>query len=203
MLSKFLKPSEFKYTLLTVILTCGVILSPILSNRIIDIFTFKATLGTILVTIMYGFVDVINNDFGIKKAKDSVLIATITKIIMATTIYLLLVIPFFKETIGFLPILSIAFRIEIATVFSLFISQYFIDVKIFDYFRSKTQSFFIRYTLSNLSQIIGISIMILIAFAGTGMNLFHLIIGNIIIRFGLQFLLTPFYALLTFKSKKI
>lgn len=204
-LSKFnelKKPTDLKYLLLTTFLSAGVILAPILSNRILDVYSLKITLGTVLVTVMYGLIDVINNDYGIVKARLSILASTITKIFAAFAIAALLLIPFFKETPGFIDVIKSAFRIEFASMMSMFISQYFIDVKIFDFFRKKYDSFFIRYTLSNTSQIIGISIFGFIAFYGTGLNLGQVILGNIIVRFGLQFILTPVYSFLTYKKPK-
>lgn len=194
------KPTDLKYLLLTTFISAGVILSPILSNRILDVYSLKITLGTILVTVMYGLIDVINNDYGMVKARLSILSVTITKIFAALAIAVLLLIPFFKETVGFVDVIKSAFRIEFASMTAMFVSQYFIDVKIFDYFKKKYDSFFIRYTLSNVSQIIGISIFSIIAFYGTGLNLWQIIIGNMAVRFGLQFILTPVYSSLTYKD---
>lgn len=194
------KPTDLKYILLTTFISAGVILAPILSNRILDVYSLKITLGTILVTVMYGLIDVINNDYGMVKARLSILSVTITKIFAALAIAVLLLIPFFKETVGFVDVIKSAFRIEFASMTAMFVSQYFIDVKIFDYFKKKYDSFFIRYTLSNVSQIIGISIFSIIAFYGTGLNLWQIIIGNMAVRFGLQFILTPVYSSLTYKD---
>lgn len=194
------KPTDLKYLLLTTFISAGVILAPILSNRILDVYSLKITLGTILVTVMYGLIDVINNDYGMVKARLSILSVTITKIFAALAIAVLLLIPFFKETVGFVDVIKSAFRIEFASMTAMFVSQYFIDVKIFDYFKKKYDSFFIRYTLSNVSQIIGISIFSIIAFYGTGLNLWQIIIGNMAVRFGLQFILTPVYSSLTYKD---
>lgn len=195
------KPTELKYLFLTSFLVGGVILAPILSNRILDMYSMKLTLGALLVTAMFGLIDVINNDYGIAKAKQSIFIFTVTKICFAFIIAGLLLLPYFKETPGFMNIIQSAFRVEVASLCSMFVSQYFIDVKIFDYFKQKFNSFFVRYTLSNLSQVVGLLIFVIIGFYGTGLNLLQLFVGHLVLRFGIQFLLTPMYSVLIYKPQ--
>lgn len=202
-LNKIKEATETKYYILMAFFTSALVISPMISNRIVEIFGIKAVLGAVLITIMYGIVDVINNDFGIIKAKQAILISTVVKFLMFGFISLLLSIPVYKETPGFEKIISTSLRMFIAGEATILISQYFIDTYIFDYFKQKYNSFVISYTLSNVTQIISTALMIIFGFWGTGLPLLPLFIGNLIYKYIIQIGLTPVYMLLTTKKEKL
>lgn len=187
------------YTTLSAFYITIFTLAPILSNRVIEIFNTKIIMGAIATAIACSVLDVINNNFGLQKAKETVLSSLFVRIGMYALISILALLPVFKETQGFTEIILIGTRLLVAGEIAAFVSQYFVDVRIFDWARSKYNNFAVRYTASNLiSGAIHSVTFVTIGFIGTPMqsHMLDLMIGGYLIKLAIQVVLTPFFSML-------
>lgn len=194
--------NNLKYTVLASLYSSIFILAPILSNRIVEIFGFRVVLGAVAMTLALGLLDVINNDYGIKKAKTVILASLINRAVLYGLVGLLLLLPVVRETPGYMDIVKQSFRILVAGEIAIFLSQYFIDVHIFDFFKRlfKEKWFVIRYNVSNIvSQTLSTSLFMTLAFYGAThlhVPLPSLIIGGVTLRLMMSIILTPMMRLL-------
>lgn len=192
---ELLKPSDAKFALLASTYAALFVLAPVISNRVVSIFGVKVLLGSVLLIIALGLLDVVNNDFGMRRARLVVVCGLVTRIIAWALVSALMALPVLSEPAGFAGIVNSSLTLFLAGEVSIFLSQYFIDVRVFDWLRRKYPAFWIRYNLSNLiSYAMGLLIFLLLAFWGKDVDLVGLFVGQIIVRLSLQALLSPIFS---------
>ncbi len=173
------------------------VIAPILSTRIVDIYGAKLLVGSILMSFAFGFLDVLNNDYGANRARQVVISAFIVRLIVWCLILLSKFLPTFKEPIGYHEILMRGVRILIAGEISLTFSQLLIDIPIFAKIKEFSSRFSIRYNVSNaISHALGLVVFTLIAFAGTGMPMFNLYWSKVLYGIVISIILTPLFGAL-------
>ena len=182
------------------------VLAPIMSNRLVEIGSFKIVLGGLFAAVAAAFLDVINNNWGMIKARETVLASLIVRfttyaLIFATVMF----IPVVREPAGFQDIIVSALRMLFAAEIAGVLSQYFIDIPLFDWMKKKFKHIFImRYNISNVfSQLIQGVTFCYIAFYGTDKAhlIPHIIVGGFVLKFGVQIALTPVMAALAHWTK--
>jgi len=190
-----LKPSEGKFALLASLYAALFVLAPVISNRVVDVFGVKVLLGSVLLIVALGLLDVVNNDFGIRRARLVVVCALVTRIIVWVLVSALMALPVLSEPPGFGKVVNSSLALFLAGEISIFVSQYFVDVRIFDWVRRRYPAFWVRYSLSNLvSYVVGLVIFLVLAFWGKDVDLVGLFVGQIMVRLTLQALLMPFFS---------
>jgi uncharacterized integral membrane protein (TIGR00697 family) len=196
-----LKPTSLKFTIMAMLYGAMLTLGPILSNRIVDVAGFKIMLGAVLVVIALGLLDVINNDFGLKKAREVVVSSLVIRLILWGVIAGLLLLPVVKETPGYMDMVQTSFQIVLAGELSMFISQYFVDTKLFDWVKSRFNHFAVRYLVSNVvSFTIGSAVFLPIAFWGRpGISLWALFWGHLMARFLIQLVFLPLWTVVAYR----
>ena len=158
---EFLKPSEGKFALLASLYAALFVLAPVISNRVVDVFGVKVLLGSMLLIVALGLLDVVNNDFGIRRARLVVVCALVTRIIVWVLVSALMALPVLSEPPGFGKVVNSSLALFLAGEISIFVSQYFVDVRIFDWVRRRYPAFWVRYSLSNLvSYVVGLVIFL-------------------------------------------
>lgn len=185
---------DFSIGLLTAFFVGFVLLAPILSNRLIDIFGIKVAFGTLMIPLACSLLDVINNNFGARVAKDVVITSVVVRFTIYGLVALGLLIPVVKETPGFSEMILTGIRLLIASELAIGLSQYFIDIPLFSYMKERYGHFFVRYNVSNLvSTAIQGTIFVLIGFWGSRLHthMWDMIWGGYILKIGLQFVLSP------------
>ena len=81
---------------------------------------------------------------------------------------------------------------------SIFVSQYFVDVRVFDYLKTRYRSFIVRYNVSNLiSYTLGLLVFLLLAFWDKDVDIVGLFFGQLGLRLVLQFALAPVFWILS------
>ena len=176
------------------------VIAPIMSNRIIEVATFIIPMGGMFAAVAGGLLDVINNNWGLRQARATVL----TSLIVRFTLYVLIMIamtvfPLVRESQGFEDVIMTGVRLLLAAEISSAISQYFIDAPLFDYMKRNFKFFAARYNVSNL--ISGLIQTVTFVYAGFwGTPKAHLIpmmiLGGFVTKIGFQILITPIMALL-------
>jgi len=190
------------------ILTSGYVvlfvLAPFLSNRIIEVFGAKLLVGSIGMILSYGLLDIINEVFGRRQAQETVLTAAVIRVLVWIFIAASFLLPTFQQPVGFDSIMQSSLRILIAGEISLVLTQYFIDVPLFDWLKQRIKyGFWARYNISNMmSQSLLFSIFIVIAFFNTGKPLGELILWGILLRIFISILFTPIFVVITTWMKK-
>jgi uncharacterized integral membrane protein (TIGR00697 family) len=180
------------------------VLAPILSNRLVEIGHFKIVLGGLFAAFAAGLLDVVNNNWGMKQARETVLAALITRFACYGLIVLAMFLPVVRETPGYQEMILTGIRLLLAAEISSAIAQYFIDIPLFDYMKRKFKFFLFRYNLSNVvSQIVQGVTFVYAGFYGTDKAhlIPHLIVGGFVLKLGLQISLSPLMALLAHWTK--
>jgi uncharacterized integral membrane protein (TIGR00697 family) len=180
------------------------VLAPILSNRLVQIGHFKIVLGGLFAALAASLLDVVNNNWGMKTARETVLAALLTRFIIYGLVTAAMFLPVVKETVGYQEMILTGIRLLLAAEISSAISQYFIDIPVFDYMKRKFKFFLFRYNLSNLisTGIQSVS-FVYIGFWGTDKAhlIPHLIVGGLVLKLGFQLVLSPLMALLAHWTK--
>jgi uncharacterized integral membrane protein (TIGR00697 family) len=178
------------------------VLGPILSNRIVEVFDLKIMLGAILVVMALGLLDVINNDFGLKRARDVVVSALIIRIVLWLIIGGLMWLPVVHQTPGYEKMVHTSFQIVVAGELSMFVSQYFVDTKLFDWVKRRFRFFAIRYLVSNVvSFTVGSLVFLPIAFWGReGLDFWPMFWGHLVARFLVQAIMLPVFTVLAYRK---
>ena len=173
------------------------VLSPVLSNRIVDLFGFKVIVGSIAVTFAYGILDVINNGWGKDAARQVIVASVFVRMFIIGFVLLTFLLPTSSEEMGYRKIMGLSFRIYAAGEIGTFVSQYFIDVPIFHRLKECGGAFWIRYNLSTiLSQGVSIFLMVGIAFVGTDKPVVQIMFGQFVFRMFTAIILTPVFSLM-------
>jgi uncharacterized integral membrane protein (TIGR00697 family) len=176
------------------------VIAPIMSNRIIELAGFITPMGVFFVATAGGLLDVINNNWGLKQARNTILASLIVRFVIYGLMTLAITfVPFVREAQGFEDIVLTSLRLLIATELASVVSQYFIDAPLFDYMKRRFRFFAARYNVTNLiSGIIQSTTFMYIGFAGTEKA--HLIpgmiLGGLVIKYAVQVVITPVMALL-------
>ena len=172
------------------------ILAPILSNRIIGLFGLPILMASFSQQFNFGVLDLINYNYGAKQARIAVIATTVTRIIVWGVIGLLMLLPTFSETKGFNIFIGEAFRFTIAGLITTLVSQYFVDIPIFDWVKRKLNSgFALRYNISNFfSSMLTVILFHLIAFVGTDKPILNMILMSYGIQTIILISLTPLWS---------
>lgn len=188
------------------------VLSNILSVKLITVGNILIPGGIICFAIAFLISDVINELYGKEIGKQTVIIGFIAQISCSLLIALTTILPGSEAetTTAFNLIMKVNFWSVVASLTS-FLCASFVDIKVFHALKTRLDSKW-KWVWNNLSTIIGQTldtvIYVLIAF-GIGHNLLfspeafnilcQMILGQIIVKFILAILDTPFFYLLTRK----
>lgn len=167
-------------TTLVALYTTLMVIAPIMSNRIVEFWIFVVPLGGLFAYTAGSTLDIINNNWGMKQARSTVLSALINRfIIYGMVILALALFPLKAESPGFENVMHTGIRLLLAGELSSAVSQYFIDIPIFDYMKKRFKWFIARYNVSNIvSGLIQTVIFVYVGFWGTPKE--HLIPAMII-----------------------
>jgi len=178
------------------------IIAPFLSTRIVDIFGAKIIVGSIGILFGFGLLDVVNNNFGKKEAKHLVITAVVVRLTVFLFIAFSLLLPTFSETAGYRKVVYTGFRIFLSGEITLLVSQYFIDIPIFDFIKKKfDRGFWLRYNFSNfVSQFVSISLFLTLSFVGTGKPIVNMIISQFVFKMVMTVVLTPLFVIIGYWS---
>ena len=180
--------------------TALMVVAPIMSNRLVELWHFVIPMGGLFAYAAASILDVINNNWGVKQARATVLGSLINRFVIYGMMLLTIsVIPIKFENPGFEDMVLTGVRLLIAAEISSALSQYFIDIPIFDYMKKRFKWFAARYNVSNLiSGFIQSVTFVYIGFVGTPKA--HLIptmiISGVVIKYIIQISATPIVALL-------
>lgn len=161
----------------------SVILAPILSNKILALGSFTLPGGMLIaVVLMYGLIDLMNYRYGQQEARKMLVQALVVRLFLYLAIVpVILALPGTAKAVGFTSILAQSFKLMIAGEISVFVSQYFFDVPIFNYF--KRFPFVARVMASDLvSQALQTVGFVLIGFMGQNVPHFKMIVSAYVMR---------------------
>ena len=200
--------------LLTALFTVLLVLSNILSVKLIPIGTVLLPGGIISFALAFLISDVINELYGEQAGKQAIYIGFVTQILCSCLIALTTILPSADtETAeAFNLIMQVNFWSVIASLTS-FLCASFVDLKVFHSLKSRLNSKY-KWLWNNVSTITGqlldTVIYVSIAF-GIGHNLFasqnafnilgQMMIGQAVVKVILALLDTPLFYLLTKKTK--
>jgi len=174
----------------------------------INIFDFAVNIpvGTSLFAITFLSTDVISEVWGKKHAMMLVFSGFLSRI--ATLVFLLFAVgvegagaPIWDNQLAYANVLSGSSRIILAGILTYPVSQV-VDVLIFHYFKKKHEGknrLWLRNNISTIgSQLVDSTVFVLIAFGGALPNniLFNIIIGQVVIKWLIAMIDTPFIYML-------
>lgn len=173
------------------------IISNIQTVKLIDLFGFETSLGTILYGSTFLSTDILNLKYGSDSAKKSIIVGFITMISMTFFMYVCLlyepsVNDFSQESLY--TIFSVNIRITMASLISFVISQFF-DAILFDKLQKKYKKLWLSNNISTLvCQIIDTVTFCFITYYGIlNMNaIFEIIFSMYILKFIISLCDTPF-----------
>ena len=172
------------------------VLSPIASTKVGALLGFGFPAGNWTQSIGAAILDVINDQWGPKTARASVVAAFVVRIVIYVTVIPVLIwLPASKAPDGYDSMLTEALRVFVAGEASFFLASYVVDVPVFAWVKGKTGSrwFSLRYAVSTLVAIaFGVTTFVIIAYAGTGVDVAKTIVGGVVVRSTLLVVLTPF-----------
>lgn len=194
---------DSKLLLLVGIFTALYTLSNIIAVKQIDIGPFILPLGVLAIPITFLITDVINEVYGPKAAKGTVVtgfVAMLFVLVITQIAVRLSPSAIFEGQDAYVAIFGAVPRITVASVCAYVVSQYH-DVWAFHFWRKKTggKHLWIRNNASTIvSQLLDTAIFIVIAFAGTipFTALKFMILGQLVSKWILSLLDTPFCYLL-------
>lgn len=178
--------------------------TPILGNKVAVVFGFTFMAGHMGATINNGFLDVINNVWGKKTARQIVLASTIARVAIWLLVGLVVLLPTRKVTAGFDDVALSSFRLLIASLITHTFTSYVVDIGIFDAIRKRFKAaFWLRYNVSNIVNLtIGNFMFTVLAHAGTDRPILSVMLGNLLLRFAMSFALTPVFSALVKVAEK-
>lgn len=189
--------------LLITIYTSLFLLAPMFSNKILIIGGFKVMAGIVLMTLACGILDVINNNYGPNYARKTVTISAVTRAIVWCIGLVVVSMQGIVIVEGFDKFVVSTFRILIAGEVAIVLSQYFIDIKVFDVVSRRFESFFLKYNISTvISQIASISIFIMIALYGKVENITPILLSGILFRVTATICMTPVMQLMNYFTQR-
>jgi uncharacterized integral membrane protein (TIGR00697 family) len=164
-----------------------------LAGKIYNIGALQITAGLFTITVFAVLLDVINELYGQKEAKKLVVGTLVAKILLYSYVFLAVLLPG-KEVTPFNIPMMFAVKAALVSEFAMFITNYFLDIPMFNFMKRFNGGFFARTNLTNiLSLSISTLIFMLITYYGKA-NLTPLITGQILIRlvmgFGLSLIAT-------------
>ncbi len=145
------------------------IISNIQTTKIIDLFGFETSLGTILYGSTFLATDIINEQYGEKQAKKTILLGFLVMVVMTILMTIaLLYIPsksdFANESLK--TIFTLNIRITIASICGFAVSQ-FTDTILYNKLKSKFKGLWIRNNVSTMiSQVLDTLIFVIITYLG-------------------------------------
>ncbi|MGL1890596.1 MAG: queuosine precursor transporter [Spirochaetaceae bacterium] len=195
-----------KLLYLTGIFSASLITASFIAYKTIDIAGFYAPAGIIAYSITYLITDVISEIYGTKVSKSVVqmgFIVLLVSMVLSHVSRVLPAAPFWNDHEIFDSFIGTNSRIIIASVIAYIVSQYN-DVWLFHFFKRLTNNKYLwlrSIGSTTISQIIDSILFIFIAFYSS-INILPMIMGQIIIKFSLAILLTPFLYLIRYSFLK-
>jgi len=172
------------------------VIASVLAAKIIVVGAFFVPAGILAYSLTFLCTDIIGEVYGKQIAQRVVLAGFIALLVTLGLIQLALIwppAPIYPHQAAFETILNHSGRIIIASIIAYLISQ-LTDVRLFALLRQLTQGrlLWLRNNLSTIaSQLLDSIVFILIAFYGTALPLFDLIIGQWLIKLAIAALDTP------------
>jgi uncharacterized integral membrane protein (TIGR00697 family) len=188
---------DTKYlTLMAVLHASLFVMAPVLSSKVVDLpFGMHLLAGSMGMTLAFGFLDVVNQVWGLKPARVVALIAMVARLMIFVLGAVIVALPG-KSSPGFERIASESLRIFLAGEATHFFFQVLLDTAIFDWVRRKiNKGFWLRYGLSNLVSMVATSgFFTLLATSGRGLPSMEIWAGTMAMRLLMMIFLTPIFS---------
>lgn len=207
-----MKKTQTNLTIVNCIFVSTLLIANVVSSKIVSFWGLTVPAAIIAYPITFLMTDVIGEIWGKKEANKTVLIGFICQIVSLLLIggaILLPVASFADNQAEFVSILGTSFRVVFASMIGYLCSQTW-DVWIFHKIRdkyiakhgsTKGGKWIWNNASTMTSQIIDTAIFITIAFIGTVPNIFTMILSQYLIKLVYAALDTPFFYLLTRRTK--
>lgn len=201
-----MRKTQENLLLLNGIFISTLIIANIVSAKVVSFFGLVIPAAIVAYPLTFLMTDVIGEIWGKEEANKTVklgLVCQIISVILIALSILLPVAPFADNQTEFKAIMGQSFRVVGASLIGYMIAQ-FNDVFIFHKLKEKTgeKHRWLRNNLSTMvSQLFDTAIFITIAFIGAVPNIFVMIASQYLIKVIYALLDTPFFYLLTNKSR--
>lgn len=174
------------------------ILAPILAVKVVPTWGFRWTASLIAVTFIYAFIDVINEIWGPREARFTIIVGSVIRVVLFLTLVpIVLALPTALVPEGFNEVVELTARVFLAGEIAVLLGNLLFDIPIFARLKNKEiGGFFVRTNVSNLvSNTLSAAMFSLIAFAGTPLASWRLFFGQIVFRYIFAFAVSPFTTL--------
>jgi uncharacterized integral membrane protein (TIGR00697 family) len=201
-----LKKTVENLTLLKCIFVTSLIIANIAAAKVVSFWGLVVPAAIVAYPLTFLMTDVIGEIWGKEEANRTVKLGFMCQLISLVLIGLAILLPvaeFANNQAEFKSILGQSFRVVGASMIAYLVAQ-FNDVFIFHKLKEKCNGKhkWLRNNISTLtSQLFDTAIFITVAFIGTVPNIFVMIISQYVVKAVYALLDTPFFYLLTKKSK--
>lgn len=207
-----MKKNNENLQLLFVIVSVCLVISNVLSSKLINLGFVSIPGGIVCYAITYLATDIINEIWGGKHANRAVIYGLISQVMACSLIFLTQVLPSADQStqLAFETILGNNFFFVLASLVSYIISQ-LLDVYLFQKLKKSTKKKWIRNNVSTIiSQAIDSAVYLTIAFGIGYLWLFNgnidvllkMFAGQLLVKVILALLDTPFFYFFTRKTKE-
>jgi uncharacterized integral membrane protein (TIGR00697 family) len=175
------------------------VMVPVLSNKVLLIGQWQLLAGVPFMSLAYVLIDLLNENWGMKVARSAVLAGVMARMFaFAVMVPFVLVVPGVRELPGYSDLLSQAFRLFVAAEVGIFLSQWVVDIPLFQWVRTRVGGgFWLRYNVTtHLSAVLTVLFVITVAFWGNpSVSLPNMLLTAAVARVALTAMLTPVAAL--------
>lgn len=193
----------FNINFLQILFVGLLIMSNVLSSKILSFGLYVIPGGILCHLITFLIIDLINEIYGEKQAKSTIIYGLITQIICTILLQITIMLP---GNTNFNNVLSINIYLTIASLISYFVSQ-LVGIKVFNFIKNKTKQ---KWVYENISAIIShiINSLIFVGFGfGVGLGLgldvlLTMFVCQIITKTIIALIDTPFFYLIMHIYKK-
>jgi uncharacterized integral membrane protein (TIGR00697 family) len=173
-------------------------LVPILSNKVLLVGPWQLLAGIPFMSLAYVLIDLLNENYGPKAARGAVLAGVVARAFAyLVMVPVVLNVPSVREVAGYADILEQSFRLFLAAEVGIFLSQWVVDIPLFQWVKSKVGAgFWLRYNITtHLSAVLTILFVITVAFWGNPhVSLPNMMLTAAVTRIVLTALFTPIAA---------
>jgi len=175
------------------------LMAPIASNKVAIVFGVTFAVGSLLVGISYGLLDVVNDWKGKATARQTVVVAlAVRAVFFLVVLPIVFLLPTSHATEGFDAFLGMSARLFFAGWVSLWLGGLYVNTPLFSNLRERFKGrwFILRYLVTSFPTILVGSIVYgILGFYGTKVDVFALIWGTVVARVLISIVLVPVVAL--------
>jgi uncharacterized integral membrane protein (TIGR00697 family) len=182
------------------------VLAPVVSNKVLAIGPWQLLAGIPFMSVAYVLIDLLNENWGPKVARSAVVAGMVARAFAyLVMVPFVLAVPGVRESSGYVDLLTQSFKLFAAAEIGIFLSQYVVDIPLFQWVKSRVgRGFWLRYNVTtHLSAVLTAMFVITVVFIGNPhVSLPNMLLTAAVTRVLLTLVLTPVASLVDWGIKR-